>query len=91
MSAAVSSAVALQEGARFVYLINVGVFGTVSVSGAFILGTFLAGQPSDALDTVDAVEQVDKVLSRADLLSGSFFCRFLAKRSTLVTKLGSLN
>jgi len=45
------------------------VLGTVSVNGAFILGTFLAtGQPSDELDKVDAVEQVDKVRSRADLL-----------------------
>lgn len=77
-----SSAVALQQEANFIYLIIDGVVGTVSVSGAFILGTFLAGQLSDILDTVDAVEQVDKVLSRADLLSGSFFSRFLAKGSS---------
>lgn len=64
------------------------MLGTVSVNGAFILGAFLAArQLSDELDTVDAVEQVDKVRSRADLLSGSFFSRFLAKGSTLVNKL----
>jgi len=63
------------------------VLGTVSVKGAFILGTFLAtGQPSEELDTVDAVEQVDKVRSRADLLSGSFFSRFLAKAGNLVNE-----
>ena len=62
--------------------------GTVSAKGALILGTFLAtGQPSDELDTVDAVEQVDKVRSRADLLSGSFFSRFLAKAGKLVNEL----
>ena len=64
------------------------MLGTVSVNGAFNFGTFLAaGQPSDELDTVDAVEEVEKVRSRADLLSGSFFSRFLAKGSTLVNKL----
>ena len=67
------------------YLINVGVVGTVSAIGAFILGTFLAtGQPSDELDTVDAVEQVDTVRSRIDLLSCSFFSRFLAKADKLL-------
>ena len=61
----------------------------MSVNGAFILGAFLATgyKPSDELDTVDAVEQVDKVRSRADLLSGSFFSRFLAKASKLVIEL----
>jgi len=63
------------------------VLGTVSVNGAFILGAFLeTGWPSDELDTVDAVEQVDKVRSRADLRSGSFFSRFLAKAGKLVNE-----
>ena len=45
------------------------------------MGNFLAVGPSDELDTeeqVEALEQVDRVLRRADLLSGIFFSCFLA-------------
>ena len=54
--------------------------GTVSANWGLILGHFLVvGQPSDTVEQVDAAEQVDKFLSLADFLSGSFFSRFLKK------------
>ena len=70
-----------------VYLKTFGVVGTVSVNLGLILGTFLAvGWPSELLDIVehvDALEQVDKFLRRADFLSGSFFSCFLTRRGTV--------
>lgn len=70
------------------YLIKFGVSGTVNVNGALIFGTFFAGPPSEeqleTVDDVDAIEHVDKVLRRADLLSGTFFSRFLERESILV-------
>ena len=70
------------------YLIKFGVSGTVNVNGALIFGTFFAGPLSEeqleTVDDVDAIEHVDKVLRRADLLSGTFFSRFLERESILV-------
>lgn len=70
------------------YLIKFGVSGTVNVNGALIFGTFFAGPLSEeqleTVDDVDAIEHVDNVLRRADLLSGTFFSRFLERESVLV-------